>query len=206
MTDDGCCDPVPLGEGGSSGAARRLAVTGFVALWRGERAKVADLCDAPAVVDAQQRAGRLEVEDTGIVVGVHGLTARTTLHRVEHGNAVAHTWCALDAIGIPAALAIDATAATSCPTCDAELSVVLRAGEPVDADHSLRLWLPEGRCDHLVEDFCSHAKLYCSPAHLTADAPDRPPGRELTVADAVAIGRHTWADAAAALHTADGSL
>jgi hypothetical protein len=130
---------------------------------------------------------------------VHGLVARTTRHRIEHASGVVHTWCALDAIGIAAALAIDATAVTSCGTCDSELRVVLRGGEPVDTAGPLRLWLPEGPCDHLVADFCNHANLYCSSGHLTATVPRGSTGRMMTVADTAAIGRQTWADAAAAL-------
>jgi len=99
----------------------------------------------------------------------------------------------------PAALAIDATAVTSCPTCEVELRVELREGEPVDTEERLRLWLPQGRCDHLVEDFCSHANLYCTSEHLAATVPKGSPGRIVAVADAAAIGRQTWDDAAAAL-------
>jgi alkylmercury lyase len=190
-----CCEPVPFGA--RDAAARRLGVEGFVALWRGERVRVTDLCDDPMVIDAQLRAGRLEVDDAGVLVGVHGLTVRPTRHRIERDVAPVNTWCALDAIGIPAALAIDATAVTSCPTCGLELAVVLRGGDPVDTPGAWRLWLPEGPCDHLVEDFCNHANLYCSAAHLIATA-DMEQGRELTVADVVPIGRDTWADVAAA--------
>jgi hypothetical protein len=189
-----CCEPVPLGASGA--AARRLGVEGFVALWRGQRVMVSDLCDDAMVVDDQVRAGRLEVDEAGVLVGVHGLTARRTRHRIERAGARVHTWCALDAIGIPAALGIDATALTSCPTCGAELTVVLHGGEPVDTPAAWRLWLPENRCDHLVQDFCNHANLVCSDDHLTATATNAP-GRALTVTDVIAIGRATWADAAA---------
>jgi Zn-finger nucleic acid-binding protein len=189
----------------SEAAARRLGVEGFVALWRGERVTVTDLCDDPMVIDAQVRSGRLEVDDAGVVVGVHGLTARPTRHCIECGDAAVHTWCALAAIGIPAALAIDATAVTSCPSCGIELEVVLRGGKPVDTPAAWRLWLPEGRCDHLVEDFCNNANLYCSHDHLTATA-TKASGRALTVADVIAIGRATWADAADALADADATL
>jgi hypothetical protein len=199
VSDDHGCDPVSLDGPDAAAAAGRLGVLGFVALWRGQRPAVASLCDDAAVVEAQMHAGRLEVDDAGLLVGVHGLVARTTRHRIDHTAGAVHTWCALDAIGIPAALAIDATAVTSCPTCHVELRVELREGEPVDTEERLRLWLPEGRCDHLVEDFCSHANLFCSPEHLTATVPKGSPGRIVTVADVAAIGRQTWDDAAAAL-------
>jgi hypothetical protein len=199
VSDADCRGAVSLDGHDAAAAARRLGVLGFVALWRGDRPAVASLSDDPAVVEAQVRAGRLEVDDSGVLVGVHGLVARTTRHRIEHASGVVHTWCALDAIGIPAALAIDATAVTSCRTCDSELRVVLRGSEPVDTAGPLRLWLPEGPCDHLVADFCNHANLYCSSGHLTATVPRGSTGRMMTVADTAAIGRQTWADAAAAL-------
>jgi hypothetical protein len=199
VSDHHSCDPVSLDGPDATAGAGRLAVLGFVALWRGERPAVASLCDDAAVVEAQKHAGRLEVDDAGLLVGVHGLVARTTRHRIDHAAGAVHTWCALDAIGIPAALAIDATAVTSCPTCDVELRVELRESEPVDTEEPLRLWLPEGRCDHLVQDFCNHANLYCTSEHLTATVPKGSPGRIVTVADAAAIGRQTWDDAAAAL-------
>lgn len=199
MTDDHGCDAISLDGPDVAAGAGRLGVLGFVALWRAERPAVASLCDDPAVVEAQVQGGRLEVDEAGLLVGVHGLVARTTRHRIDHAAGAVHTWCALDAIGIPAALAIDATAVTSCPTCDIELRVELREGEPVDTEEPLRLWLPEGRCDHLVEDFCSHANLYCTSEHLAATVPKGSPGRIVAVADAAAIGRQTWDDAAAAL-------
>lgn len=157
MSDDHGCDAISLDGPDVAAGAGRLGVLGFVALWRAERPAVASLCDDPAVVEAQVQGGRLEVDEAGLLVGVHGLVARTTRHRIDHAAGAVHTWCALDAIGIPAALAIDATAVTSCTTCDVELRVELREGEPVGTEEPLRLWLPEGRGDHLVEYFCSHA-------------------------------------------------
>src|SRR5258708_2612146 len=96
------------------------------------------------------RAGRLELDDRGRALGVHGLVMRPTAHRIEHAGGVVHTWCALDAIGIPAALSIEATATTTCATCTAELTVELRNGHAV-GEPAYRLWIPAGDCTHLVE-------------------------------------------------------
>ncbi len=142
-------------------------------------------------------AGRLEVDDDGLLVGVHGLTARATAHRIEHAGGTVHTWCALDAIGIPAAVALDATAVTTCPHCSVELRVVIQAGH-ASALPDVCLWLPGGPCSHLVEDFCRHANLYCSRDHLMAVVPPDRPGRAVDVAEAAAIGRINWRDVAAA--------
>jgi hypothetical protein len=166
--------------------ALQLGVRGFRALWRGERPLVSTLIDDPQVVAAQANAGRLEVDESGVLVGVHGLVTRTTRHRIEHEHGVVNTWCALDAIGIPAALGIDAVAVTSCPTCDRGLRIRIRDGQVVDGGMA-RLWLPGGACGHLVEDFCRHANLYCNLDHLEGLVGTDRPGRILDVTE-VAVG------------------
>jgi hypothetical protein len=180
--NEDCCDADLLTGPCASPAARALAVRGFVASWQGDQPPITELAvDDDATIETLVLAGRLQVEDSGRLVGVHGLVARPTAHRIEHAAGVTHTLCALDAIGIPAALGIDAIAATSCPTCGAELKVVLRGGAPVGADE-YRLWIPGGQCVHLVEDFCRHANLFCSDEHLGARQLQST-GRAVTVAD-----------------------
>lgn len=127
--------------------------------------------------------------------------ARPTAHRIEHAGGSVHTWCALDAVGIPAALGIDATAATSCPACGAELTLLLRSGAPVGGE--CRLWIPSGECAHLVEDFCRHANLFCTAEHMSARLPQLA-GRSVTVTEAASIGRTVWRNVADALKEPDG--
>jgi alkylmercury lyase len=195
--NDPCCNPPLAANADSSDAARRLAICGFVALWRGERPQLADIGGDPRSVEALQRQGRIEVDPHGHLVAIHGLTARPTAHRIEHQAGVVHTWCAFDAIGIPAALRIDAQAITTCPTCRQELRITLTGGRPTGGD-ALRLWLPSSQYAHLVDDFCAHANLYCHHEHLDAAKP-RPNGHVVTVTDAAALGRATWRDVADAL-------
>jgi alkylmercury lyase len=182
---------------------RCLPVEGFLALWRGQRPNVADLSDDAAAVEALVQGGRLELDDQGVVVGVHGLTARPTAHRIERPGGTAHTWCALDAIGIPAALALNAVAVTTCPACGAVLRVSLHGGVPAD-DGEMRLWLPDGQCAHLMEDFCRHANLYCTADHAASKLAPGTPGWAVTVTDAAGIGRVGWADVAEVLRAAEG--
>jgi Alkylmercury lyase len=190
-----CRDQDLLSGVGSSQTARDLGVRGFITLWRGERRPITELTNNVGMVRALSAAGRLELDDDGILVAVHGLVARPTAHRIEHARGSIHTWCALDAIGIPAALALDATAITACPRCDVEVRVVLRGGES-SAEPGVRLWLPSGPCSHLVDDFCRHANLYCSPEHLASVVPAGQPGQAVDVAAAAAIGRTSWHDVA----------
>jgi alkylmercury lyase len=201
MIDDvRCGDPTAGPKVPATG--HRLLVTGFVALWRGEHPNVADLSDA-ATVEALVKGGRLELDAHGVVVGAHGLSTRRTAHRIEHAGGVVHTWCALDAIGIPAALALDADAVTTCPTCGAGLRASLHGGVPAD-DGEMRLWLPGGECAHLVEDFCRHANLYCTADHAASSVATGTPGWAVTVTDAAGIGRVDWADVAQVLRATEG--
>ena len=194
---DGCCDDL---LSGSELAARQFGVAGFAALWHGQQPPVATLGADRGVLGRLVDAGRLEVDRDGLLVGVHGLVARPTAHRIEHADGMVHTWCALDAIGIPAALGITATAVTHCPTCAGELRVVLDHGQPIEADE-FRLWLPAGPCTHLVEDFCAHTNLYCDAEHLAAIVPAAALGRAVTIGEAVTIGRSTWSDVATAFRS-----
>jgi alkylmercury lyase len=124
---------------------------------------------------------------------VHGLTRRSTRHRIEHDGGIVNTWCALDAIGIPAALAIDARALTQCPTCGVALAVTLIRGEP-QALPSAVLWYPEVRCDHLVDDFCAGANLFCSLDHLERWVGGRPgAGTVMTIDEVAELGKEAWA-------------
>jgi hypothetical protein len=194
----GPCDEVPLCEPETSPAARQLAAEGFVALWHGRTPHASDLIDDNGTIDELVAAGRLEVSPDGRLVGAHGLATRVTGHRIEHSGGVVHTWCALDAIGIPAALGIDAVAVTTCRTCGQSVLIEVNLGTP-SSNPSLRLWLPGGPCSHLVNDFCSQTNLYCNEDHLRDDVPAESVGRSITIDEAAASGRVTWADVAAAL-------
>jgi alkylmercury lyase len=181
-------------------ALRRLVIAGFHALWRGRTPMAAefeagDPTAVAAAVDHLRARGRIELSDDGRVIAVHGLARRATRHRIEHDDGAVNTWCALDAVGIPAAMGIDARAVTHCPTCGQQLTVTLSRGEPQPLPGAV-LWYPENRCAHLVDDFCSGANLFCSVDHLERWLDDNPTaGRVMTVIEAAELGRGTWREA-----------
>ncbi|MGH9138399.1 MAG: organomercurial lyase [Acidimicrobiales bacterium] len=201
MTDrpDTCCD-ADLLRADLGDAVLDLAVAGFAALWEGRSVPVHELLHdradaAMEIIETQAAKGRLEIDEQRRLVGVHGLTLWTTPHRFEHGGRAHHTWCAFDSIGIPAALDLDATAHTDCPACHRRLAVEIRGGEPLGGD--LVLWLPAAPGNHLMDEFCASADLYCSPDHLRQRIDlDRAAGTVSTLADAAALGRDVWADVA----------
>ena len=172
---------------------RTLATAGFAALWRAEAARPSDLVpDAPdkagAVAAALARQGRAELDADGRLIGIHGLTLRASRHRIDHDGLTHQTWCAFDAIGIPAALRLTATAHTDCPVCGTPLTVAITEGVAV-RDTAL-LWLPASSGRNLLADFCAKADLYCGRTHVESAAS---PGRVIDVSTAADLGRTTWA-------------
>src|SRR2546423_13540691 len=150
-----------------------------------------------AALDQLVLAGAAEVVGDGEIVGAHGLTTRTTRHSITLDGRVLHTWCALDAVGIPVALGLDATAATTCPTCGAPPAVSVRAGQATQLPFVL--WLPTGPCPHLTRDFCSAANLFCDTAHAEAwkRQAGNPQGRVISLAGVEDNARVAWTDVAA---------
>jgi alkylmercury lyase len=190
----------PAPPDGPDAAARDFAVAGFAALWHGRALRPEALlpgraAEAGRALAALVGEGRAEADDAGRVVGVHGLTLRPTRHRFVERRGPHFTWCAFDAVGIPAALAIDADVRTTCPTCREPIRLAVVAGEPEPSEAVL--WLPGPAVRHLLTEFCAAADLYCSLAHLQRRiGPDRVPGEILDLASAAARGRAGWADVA----------
>jgi alkylmercury lyase len=190
-------------------AVRRIALAGFQALWSGRSVTLTELLgeDITELTESAEHLrlrGRIELSADGHLIAVHGLCRRPTPHRIEHHDGVVNTWCALDAIGIPAALEIDAQAVTRCPTCQDQLAVRICGGEPQPLPEAA-LWYPEVTCGHLVEDFCSGANLFCTLDHLERWAGiSGPAGRVISLDEVAEVGREGWADVAELLR-ADAS-
>jgi predicted transcriptional regulator len=149
-----------------------------------------------AAIAELRATGALEVDPDGHVVGAHGLTQRATEHVIITAERVLHTWCALDAIGIPVALNLAAEVRTRCPTCAATIVLVVRDRAPVATEAPPVLWYPGGPCTHVMDDFCATANLFCNAEHLEhwhAQAGE-PPGQALTLSEAADEGLHIWSD------------
>jgi hypothetical protein len=190
-----------LSDDAATTAVRRDA---FHALWEGRAATAAELAaDAALPIGQIERAvselrdvGALEIDPSGRVVGAHGLTQRTTRHAIITADRTWHTWCALDAIGIPAALELDADVRTGCPVCGATIDVLVRKGNPAAAESGPVLWQPGGPCSHVMDDFCAAANLFCNTEHLEQwfTSARQPEGRVLTLREVAEQGRRLWSD------------
>lgn len=140
--------------------------------------------------------GLIDLAD-GQVVGVNGLTLLPTPHRLDMGGLTFHTWCAIDVIGIPAALRSDALV-TSESVDGGVVTIRLRAGEP-DPQFEALMWLPGGPCTDLRADFCGAANLFADRAALDRWLADRghPAGRAIAIEEAAELGMSWWGRTAA---------
>jgi alkylmercury lyase len=185
-------------------AAAAFRQRAFAALLAGRTPSVAQIAEAAsrdAVAVARAVAwleshGQLE-RDGERLVGAHGLTHRATPHALTIEGLTLHTWCAYDAVAIPVALGATARAETTCPTCQRSLVVDVDTGRLPPAA-SLVLWMPTGPCDHVIDDFCAHANLFCTPEHLDTwrHAAGDPPGRAVTFTEVPTLAQRSWGDVA----------
>lgn len=204
--DDGCEEARPIFLEGGDELAIELREVAFGLLLATRQAVEpstlaeltgADVSTVANSLDGLARAGRIDRDDQGRVLGSAGLTIAEGPHGLEVANHAFRTWCAFDALGIPAALAADGHVETTCGVCGRSISVDVHAGQPAH-DPSPRLWLADGGAD-MRADFCTPTVLLCSEAHA-ADWARRQPagGRALTLAEAADLGAQSWASAAAA--------
>jgi hypothetical protein len=149
-----------------------------------------------------QAEGALEVDADGRVIGAHGLTRRGTRHTIVTGQRRWHTWCALDAVGIPVALGLVGEVRTACPACESEIRLRVHDGAVHAAAGEPLLWLPGAPCRHVMDDFCASANLFCSAEHLEAwrRGAGEPSGQPLTLDETADEGRRVWADVADCAH------
>lgn len=147
--------------------------------------------EASDAVDRLAADGHLDRDPSGAVVGAGGLTLADAPHRLLLGGRDYRTWCAYDAIGIPAALGLDGAISTRCGACGRPITV--RLPTAVDEDRPERLWLAAGGAD-LRADFCTPTVLLCSADHADAWAERQGHrGRILDLGQAWRLGAGAWA-------------
>jgi hypothetical protein len=195
-------DPDPLIDEvvvDTPGAA--LSRAAFMAILDGQTLLLSDLTreTGASSEEVDGLIGRgLIVDDTGRVVAAHGLSlVPARQHRLTIGDRQFWTWCAIDVIGIPAGLVVDAIAETTCHLCGTPVRVEFAAGKIVHPSHpAARVWnaqrLP-GR-GTAGPPHCALMNLFCSAEHLDNWLSTRPDeaGRACSLPEAAEIGRAEW--------------
>lgn len=203
---EACCEPTAVSLAGGDELAVQVRELAFALLLQ-DRAPVDpkelstlsgyDSALTERALQALARQGRIDRDGEGAVLGSAGLTLAGAPHGLEIGGHPFRTWCAFDAIGIPAALAADARVQTSCAVCGRPIVIDVVGGQP--APHGgARLWLSAGGAD-LRADFCTPTVLLCSDEHAEEwFARQAAHGRTLTLNEAAELGARDWASCAAA--------
>src|SRR5258707_140829 len=165
-------DPL-IREAAVGAPATELCRVAFNSILNGELAGVSELAASTGASsqDVEQLVGRaLIVDDNGRVVAAHGLSAvPARQHRLTLRGRPFWTWCAIDALGIPAGLGEDAVAETTCELCATAVRVEFKAGKVMAASHpAARVWDAqrlEGR-GTAGPPHCALMNLFCSAEHL----------------------------------------
>jgi hypothetical protein len=110
-------DPL-IREAADDAPAAALCLAAFNAILNGELAVVSKLAESTGASsqDVEQLVGRaLFLDESGRVVAAHGLSSiPARQHRLTLRGRRFWTWCAIDAVGIPAGLGEDAVASALC--------------------------------------------------------------------------------------------
>jgi hypothetical protein len=133
----------------------------------------------------------------GAVVAARGLMTHPSPHQLTTERGSTYTQCAVDALGIPAALRLNATVEDQCALCHGRIRVTVSADRDVRADPCLAvIAMAQGGCctDEGVPRMCQETNFFCSREHAAAWQHEHAtlPGAIVTLEDAVALGRVLW--------------
>ncbi|MGI5838793.1 MAG: organomercurial lyase [bacterium] len=150
MEDIGGLAEYIAGLGPREKAVRRAA---FLALRTGRPAALTELSWETGLPPAEVRAAARVLSDKGLavctanedaIIGAGGLSLRETCHRLRLEGVDLYTWCAADAVGIPAALAADAVIASACHTCGEPVTLIMDKGKiAASQPPDTRVWVVE---------------------------------------------------------------
>lgn len=125
---------------------------GFRAILDGQPATAPELPAALGLPAAVVKAAVQRLTERGIIVvepeterivGARGLSLSATSHCFTLEGRRLYAFCAVDAIGVPVALRVDATVESRCHHCRVPLTVHLKGGAVVHAPEGMVIWAAE---------------------------------------------------------------
>jgi hypothetical protein len=139
----------------------------------------------------------LRRDDHGAVVAARGLMLQPSAHRLVTEYGAVYTQCSVDAIGIPAALDIDATIEDQCALCHEPITATVRGKEVVSLQPAgAVVVMAEARSSRSgsIPTMCHETNLFCSPLHAQQWQADQAtlPSAVVSPADAVTVGQAIW--------------
>jgi hypothetical protein len=139
----------------------------------------------------------LRRDEQGAIVAARGLMLEPSPHRLITDSGTVYTQCSVDAIGIPAALGIDATIEDQCALCHQPITVRVHDQEVVSVQPADAVVVMAEACSAMTAEIptmCHETNLCCSPLHAEQWQAERAtlPSVVVTPADAVTVGHAIW--------------
>jgi alkylmercury lyase len=131
---------------------KAIRLAAFQRILDGKRSSIEELALQTGLTSGQVRKiiidlaqqGMIVTDERGLVVGSHGLSLTTTGHRLYINGQHLFTWCAADAVGIPAALDADAEIVSNCFQCHGPIEITMFSGEIRYTNQAdSRIWVAE---------------------------------------------------------------
>jgi hypothetical protein len=145
-----------------------------------------------AVLGRLERAGRTRRNPAGEMIGSLGLSVEPTTHELIVEGARRWTWCAYDAVGILAALGAGGQVRSRDPHTGTPIQFGVQRGRPV-ADSQVVLFLAEGPCASVVDDWCPLVNFFQDQETAVAWAAQRGvTGVAVPLQQAAATGGAAW--------------
>ncbi len=148
---------------------------------------------APDVEVALRDWANVRRDVEGRVIAYGGLSLLPTKHRFEVDGHVLFTWCAWDALFLPAKLDRTATVLSHCPVTGEEVRLVVepdRVSEAWPADVGVSFPKPDAvDCSDIVASFCCHVHLLAGDAPAERWRHDHDGAVVLGIDQAFALGR-----------------
>lgn len=91
--------------------------------------------------------------ETGEVVGARGLSLAETPHRVVVDGRQLYAFCAVDAVGIPVALGLDALVESHCYACGTPLALSITKGVVTEASDGMVIWAAARDLSRSLRDY-----------------------------------------------------
>ena len=140
--------------------------------------------------------GILVLDEDETVVGCHGLSIISTKHHLSINDQNLFTWCAADAVGIAAALEIEAKIVSKCFQCNESIEIDMANGQIINSNQNdARIWVVDADLNRsIVECTCPQINFFCSEEHFNKWYQNQNKGKLLTLDEAVELGKCWWAD------------
>jgi hypothetical protein len=131
---------------------KTIRLAAFHRILEGKRSSLSDLALQAGLTSGRTQnlitglaeRGMIVVDEHGLVVGSHGLSLTPTVHRLYINGQNLFTWCAADAVGIPAALGAGAEIVSKCFQCDEPIEITIFNGEIQYINQAdSRIWVAE---------------------------------------------------------------